>query len=74
MRFPSREIVDQIRKEYPIGTRVRLERMDDPQHPPIGGFGTVLGVDDTGSLLMRWDNGSHLNVVYGEDIVQKISE
>ena len=34
--------------------------------------GTVLGVDDTGSLLMRWDNGSGLNVVYGEDIVRKV--
>ena len=23
---------------------------------------------------MRWDNGSGLNVVYGEDVVRKISE
>ena len=34
--------------------------------------GTVLGVDDTGSLLMHWDNGSGLNVVYGEDLVRKL--
>ncbi len=32
------------------------------------------GVDDTGSLLMRWDNGSGLNVVYGEDIVRKVGD
>ncbi len=44
--------------------------MDDVQAPPIGAQGTVLGVDDTGSLLMSWDNGSSLNVVYGEDIVK----
>ena len=43
--------------------------MDDAQAPPAGTKGTVKGVDDTGSLLMRWDNGSGLNVVYGEDIV-----
>ena len=72
MRFPSRETVEHIRKEYPRGTRVELLRMDDVQAPPIGTLGTVLGEDDTGSLLMRWSNGSGLNVVYGEDIVRKV--
>ncbi len=74
MRFPSKEIVEGIRREYPAGTRVELVRMDDPQAPPIGTLGTVLGVDDAGSLLMRWDNGSGLNVVYGEDIVRKVGD
>ena len=72
MRFPSRGIVENICREYPVGTRVELVRMDDVQAPPVGTKGTVKGVDDTGSLLMRWDNGSGLNVVYGEDIVRKI--
>ena len=74
MRFPSKEIVEGIRREYPAGTRVELVRMDDPQAPPIGTLGTVLGVDDAGSLLMRWDNGNGLNVVYGEDIVRKVGD
>ena len=56
------------------GTRVELVSMDDRQAPPPGTKGTVIGVDDTGSLLMRWDNGSGLNVVYGEDVVRKIGE
>ena len=72
MRFPNKEMVDRIRREYPVGTRVVLVRMDDVQAPPVGTKGTVLGVDDTGSLLMRWDTGSSLNVIYGEDIVGKI--
>ena len=72
MRFPSRETVERVRRDYPAGTRVELLRMDDVQAPPIGTQGTVLGVDDTGSLLMRWDNGSGLNVVYGEDLVRKV--
>ena len=72
MRFPNKETVDRIRREYPAGTRVELVQMDDVQAPPVGTKGTVLGVDDTGSLLMRWDTGSSLNVVYGEDIVDKI--
>ena len=71
MRFPSRETVEHVRRDYPAGTRVELLRMDDVQAPPIGTQGTVLGVDDTGSLLMRWDNGSGLNVVYG-DLVKKL--
>ena len=74
MRFPSREIMESIRREYPAGTRVELVRMDDAQAPPAGTLGTVLGVDDTGSLIMRWDNGSGLNVIYGEDIVRKAGD
>lgn len=72
MRFPSKETVERIRREYPVGTRVELLRMEDIQAPPIGTRGIVRGVDDTGSLLMRWDNGSSLNVVYGNDLVRKL--
>ena len=72
MFIPSKETVERIRSLYPKGTRVELVNMDDAHAPPIGTQGTVLGVDDTGSLLMRWDNGSSLNVVYGEDVVKKI--
>lgn len=74
MRFPSRELVEQLRREFPRGTRVELLRMDDPQAPPIGTKGTVRGVDDTGSILVRWDNGSGLNVVYGVDVCRKVGE
>lgn len=72
MRFPSKEIVEQLRKEYPAGTRVELTRMDDVQAPPIGTNGTVKGVDDTASIMVAWDNGSGLNVVYGEDSCRKL--
>ncbi len=72
MIFPKPEDVKQVKAEYPTGTRVELLSMDDPQAPPIGTEGTVIGVDSTGSLLMHWDNGSGLNVVYGEDLVRKL--
>ena len=71
MQFPDDKTVQRIRKEYPAGTRVILEKMEDVQAPPVGTGGTVIGVDDTGSLMVRWDNGSGLNVIYGEDIVRK---
>ena len=58
MFFPSKELVEQLRKRYPAGTRVRLVSMDDIQAPPVGTLGTVRGVDDAGDILVRWDNGS----------------
>lgn len=70
MKFPSREIVEEIRKRYPKGSKVALVFMDDTQAPPVGTLGTILGVDDIGSLMVEWDNGSHLNVIYGEDKVR----
>lgn len=72
MRFPSRETVEQMQKRYPAGTRVELVEMDDVQAPPVGTKGTVIGVDDTASLLVRWDNHSSLNVIYGVDRVKKL--
>ena len=65
MRFPNKEQIELLRKKYPTGTRVELLQMEDMQAPPRGTKGTVYGVDDTGSLLVHWDNGSGLNVIYG---------
>ena len=70
--FVKREIVERLRRQYPVGTRVKLVRMEDEQAPPIGTFGTVLGVDDLGSIMVSWDNGGSLSVVYGEDLCRKI--
>ena len=71
MRIPSKELLDSLRKEYPVGSRVKLVKMDDVQAPPIGTLGTVTGVDDIGSVMVRWDNGCGLHVVYGEDICRR---
>jgi hypothetical protein len=74
MRFPSRETVECLRSQYPAGTRIELLSMDDPQAPPEGTRGTVLAVDDIGSLIVAWDNGSSLNVAYGVDKVRILQE
>ena len=70
MIAPTREQVEALRQKYPVGTRIELLEMDDPQAPPIGTEGTVLGVDDIGSLMVSWDNGSSLNVAYNIDRVR----
>jgi hypothetical protein len=72
MRFPSREVVERVRKAYPRGCRVELTCMDDMQAPPIGTRGTVTGVDDIASIMVDWDNGSGLSVAYGEDSCRKL--
>ena len=57
-----------IKQQYPAGTRVRLISMDDRQAPPIGSLGTVVGVDDIGTVLMQWDNGCTLGVTDADEI------
>ena len=74
MHFPSREQIAALRERYPHGTRVELLGMDDPQAPPKGSMGEILGVDDAGQLLVRWETGSSLSLISGVDsfrIVQK---
>ena len=67
MRLPERRIIEDLRERYPEGTRIELLNMDDMQAPPVGTLGTVSGVDDAGSIMVHWDNGSGLSVAYGPD-------
>ena len=69
-----RETVELLRQEYPVGCRVELLQMEDVQAPPIGTKGTVRGVDDIGSIMVAWDNGSGLSVAYGADICRKVGD
>ena len=74
MRFISDEALQALRARYKRGVRVELMQMNDVQAPPIGTKGTVRGVDDIGNILVSWDNGSSLNIVYGEDLCRIIDE
>ena len=50
--FPATEQVAKIRQQYPKGSRIELVWMDDSQAPAIGTKGTVVGVDDIGSIWL----------------------
>lgn len=63
----NRKSVESIRKAYPAGTRLCLNRMNDIQAPPPGTEGSVVIVDDAGQIHMKWDNGSSLALIIGED-------
>ncbi|MBN2882066.1 MAG: DUF4314 domain-containing protein [Clostridia bacterium] len=73
--FKSRKEVENIKAQYPVGTRVELIGMDDPYAPIESGTqGTVEIVDDAGTLHMKWDNGRTLGIVPGEDQFKVISK
>ena len=50
MNFPSKEILEQLRRRYPEDTRIELIRMDDPYNKKLGpgSKGTVRFVDAAG--------------------------
>lgn len=72
MQFPNKAIVERLCRKFPTGTRVELIQMDDPQAPPMGTKGTVISVDDVGTIHVAWDCGGSLGVAYGEDLCRVI--
>ena len=68
MRMISEAVLAAIQARFPAGTRVELIHMDDPYNRKLvpGCKGTVLCVDDMGTIHVSWDIGSSLGVVYGE--------
>jgi len=69
----SVEEIKRIKESYLPGIRIKLVKMDDIQAPPVGTEGTILGVDDIGSVMVAWDNGSSLKVFLEEDIIDIIN-
>ena len=76
MTFPPKEILEQLRRRYPEGTRIELIRMDDPYNKKLGpgSKGTVRFVDAAGTLQMDWDCGSSLGLIPGEDDFRVITD
>lgn len=73
--YPKKEIVEGLRAMYPKGTRVELIEMNDPYRDmPPGLRGTVMAVDDIGTVHIAWDNGSSLGAAYGVDRIRRISD
>lgn len=67
MRLPTDKELEMLRERYQIGTLVVLDSMEDRQAPPPGTQGIVMGVDDMGSIMVRWETGSTLSLVPGVD-------
>lgn len=76
MKLISKKMLERIREQYPVGTRVKLTKMSDPYNTTLtpGARGTVRTVDDIGTIHVSWDSGSSLGVVYGEDACDVIKK
>lgn len=63
-----------LKEKYPEGCRVELTRMTDPFNKTLqpGEQGTVIHIDDIGTIHVDWDNGSSLGVVFREDACRRI--
>ena len=65
--------VKMYKEMYPKGTRIELISMEDPFAPiEPGTKGTVVCVDDMGTIHMQWDKGRTLGLIPGEDRFRKI--
>ena len=65
MQFPSKSYLEQLRKKYPVGTKLQLISMRNEKYPVLPGtVGEVTHIDDAGSIHMRWENGSSLSRPY----------
>lgn len=63
-------------KQYSVGQRIELTRMDDKYAPPLKTQGTITFVNVIGEdaeqwcqLSVKWDNGSRLMVCLPDDEV-----
>ena len=73
-RITPDELAD-LRSHCSKGSRVKLICMNDPYSDlEAGTLGTVMHVDDIGTIHVAWDCGSSLGVVFGEDSCTRIDK
>ncbi len=69
-----RRLAERHRENYPPGTRLLLNHMNDPLSPvPDGTRGTVKVIDDMAQIHMAWDNGRTLPLNSDEDSFRKLT-
>jgi len=70
----EKQFAQRMKENYPPGTRLELQSMNDPYTKILPGTrGTVLCVDDIGTIHTRWDNGSSLGLVPGADRFRRLT-
>jgi len=71
----NKGMVEFYKNAYPSGTRIQLDNMgDDPNPISSGTKGSVICVDDMGTLHCKFDNGRSLGMCPEVDSFHKIEE
>lgn len=74
MMFPSKETVERLRHQFPAGCRIVLDELNDPYRTiPSGTQGTVIAVDDAGTIHTAFDNDGSLGITYGADRAHRVA-
>lgn len=73
-RVYTQAFIRHLRERYPEGTRVELESLYDPCRTELrsGDKGTVVSVDAQGTILVDWDCGISLGLIFGDDVFRII--
>ncbi len=75
MKTMGSERIRFYKENFPKGTRVQLDRMgDDPNPIPKGTKGTIMAVDDAGTIICNFDNGRCLGICPEVDSFHAIYE
>lgn len=67
--FPKSELY-RLHKKYPKGLRVKALYLWNEKASASGTLGTVIGVDSAGTIMVHWDTGVSIGVIYGIDRIQ----
>ena len=68
-------MAERYKTEYPSGTRILLLSMGQDMHRVDDNTrGTVMAVDDIGTLHCKFDNGRSLGLIPSEDSFRKLTE
>ena len=64
--------ISYIKQSFPKGCRVQVDNMNDPMPVPPGMCGTVLYVDDMGTVHCKFDNRRQLGLCPEVDMFHRI--
>lgn len=71
--IPKPRQVEAIKTRYPPGSRVLVSNVEDPYTSiPPGTQGTVIAVDDIGTVHCEFDNGQSLGLIPDVDTFSKV--
>ena len=74
MDYECDSTLAELKKRFPAGALVELEKMEDGDSPPMGAKGEVLHVDALGTVHVLWETGSPLGIIPSVDEIRLVSE